>query len=193
MPKVSPIRVLSCLQLQLICFRFLFFFSSSLFSLGLKIPNCWCSLLICSFCRNCLIVVQSCLFLLRLFLLHFFCCFGYFTIKGGFKVIDVDLKALTRFLSFLLLFIGGIARPTSPSTTLCMPRATLPALLGGVKLILGQCEIGTDHNRVAAGQVSVKRRHDISNCFSSSSLSRTYLRNWRNIEVQPLLSCFNVR
>lgn len=86
-------------------------------------------------------------------------------------MIDVDLKALTRFLSFLLLFIGGIARPTSPSTTLCMPRATLPALLGGVKLVLGQCEIGTDHNRVAAGQVSVKRRHDISNCFSSSSLS----------------------
>lgn len=65
-----------------------------------------------------------------------------------------------KFLSFLLLlFIGGIARSTSPSITLCMPRATLSALLGGVKLVLGQCEIGTDHNRVAAGQVSVWKRY----------------------------------
>lgn len=90
MPKVSPIRVLSCLQLQLICFRFLFFFSSSLFSLGLKIPNCWCSLLICSFCRNCLIVVQSCLFLLRLFLLHFFVVLGTLRLRGG--VIQSDRR-----------------------------------------------------------------------------------------------------
>lgn len=127
----------------------------------------------------------------------FLCCFGYFTIKGGVRSDRRRPESSHKILSFLLLFIGGIARPTSPSTTLCMPRATLPALLGGVKLVLGQCEIGTDHNRVAAGQVSVKRRHDISNCFSCSSLSlslyRTYLRNWRNIEVQPLLSCFNVR
>lgn len=169
MPKVSPIRVLSCLQLQLICFRFCS--SSSLFSLGLKIPNCWCSLLICSFCRNCLIVVQSCLFLLRLFLLHFCVVLGTLRLRGGVRSDRRRPESSHKILSFLLLFIGGIARPTSPSTTLCMPRATLPALLGGVKLVLGQCEIGTDHNRVAAGQVSVKRRHDISNCFSCSSLS----------------------
>lgn len=60
-------------------FVLLFFFS--LFSRS-EIPNCWCSLLICSFCRNCLIVVQSCLFLLRLFLLHFFVVLGTLRLRG---------------------------------------------------------------------------------------------------------------
>lgn len=59
-----------------------------------------------------------------------------------------------KFLSFLYFF----RRDCTP------PRLRLPhcacllrhcALLRGVELVLGQCEIGTDHNRVAASYVPV--------------------------------------
>lgn len=67
-------------------------------------------------------------------------------------MIDIDVKALTSFLVFFFFFLSEGLHAPRLRLSHC---ACLSALLGGVKLVLGQCEIGTDHNRVAAGQVSV--------------------------------------
>lgn len=69
-------------------------------------------------------------------------------------MVDADVKVLTSFLVFFTFF----RRDCTP------PRLRLPhcacllrhcALLRGVEFVLGQCEIGTDHNRVAASYVPV--------------------------------------